>query len=75
MDKNIQKITREISLQMKSHLCLFLLIIRIDLIIAWENYELDLFDLVEELGLNTNFYDFINVEKTAELSDIKKAYR
>ncbi len=60
---------------MKSHLCLFLLIIQIDLIITWENYELDLFDLVEELGLNTNFYDFINVDKTAELTDIKKAYR
>lgn len=60
---------------MKCHLCLFLLIIRIDLIITWENYELDLFDLVEELGLNTNFYDLMGVEKTAELSEIKKAYR
>jgi hypothetical protein len=60
---------------MKSLLCLLLLIIRIDFIITWETYELDLFDLVEELGLNTNFYDFINVEKTAELNEIKKAYR
>jgi len=60
---------------MKSLLCLLLLIIRIDFIISWETYELDLFDLVEELGFNTNFYDFINVEKTAELSEIKKAYR
>lgn len=60
---------------MKSHFCLVLLIIRIDCIFTWENYELDLFDLVEELGVNTNFYDFINVEKTAELSEIKKAYR
>ncbi|CAF1540458.1 unnamed protein product, partial [Adineta steineri] len=60
---------------MKSHLCLFLLIIQIDSIIAWETYELDLFDLVEELGLNTNFYDFIGVEKTAETSEIKRAYR
>ncbi|CAF0780869.1 unnamed protein product [Rotaria sordida] len=60
---------------MKYQLCLLLLIIRIDLISAWETYELDLFDLVEELGLNTNFYDFIGVGKTAELSEIKKAYR
>ncbi|CAF3342742.1 unnamed protein product [Rotaria sp. Silwood1] len=60
---------------MKCQLCIFLLIIRIDLISAWENYELDLFDLVEELGLNTNFYDFIGVGKTAELNEIKKAYR
>jgi hypothetical protein len=45
------------------------------LIFTWENYELDLFDLVEELGVNTNFYDFITVEKTAELPEIKKAYR
>ena len=61
---------------MKSHFCLFLLIIlRIDLVYSWEAYELDLFDLVEELGVNTNFYDFINVEKTAELSEIKRAYR
>jgi len=60
---------------MKSFLCLFIVIIQIKLIITWESYELDLFDLVEELGLNTNFYDFINVEKTAELNEIKKAYR
>lgn len=60
---------------MKSLLCLFIVIIQINSIITWESYELDLFDLVEELGLNTNFYDFINVEKTAELSEIKKAYR
>lgn len=60
---------------MKWHLLLFLLIIRIGFISTWENYELDLFDLVEELGLNTNFYEFIGIEKTAELTDIKKAYR
>ncbi|CAF3255050.1 unnamed protein product [Rotaria socialis] len=60
---------------MKWCVLLFLLVIRIDFISAWENYELDLFDLVEELGVNTNFYDFIGVDKTAELSEIKKAYR
>ena len=64
-----------IFLQMKSQLCLVLLLVRIDLIRSWESYELDLFDLVEELGVNTNFYDFLGVEKTAELGDIKKAYR
>jgi DnaJ-class molecular chaperone len=25
--------------------------------------------------VNTNFYDFLTVEKTAELMEIKKAYR
>jgi hypothetical protein len=60
---------------MNSHWYFLLLIIRIDLIFTWENYELDLFDLVEELGVNTNFYDFLTVEKTAELMEIKKAYR
>ena len=60
---------------MKSQLCLVLLLVRIDLIRSWESYELELFDLVEELGVNTNFYDFLGVEKTAELGDIKKAYR
>lgn len=74
LDKNISK-NEFFSLQMKSHVCLLLLMIRIDCIFTWENYELDLFDLVEELGVNTNFYDFINVEKTAELTEIKKAYR
>ncbi|CAF1256720.1 unnamed protein product [Adineta ricciae] len=60
---------------MKSLWCFVFLFIRINLIVAWESYELDLFDLVEEIGLNTNFYDFIGVEKTAEVSEIKKAYR
>jgi hypothetical protein len=68
---------------MKSQVCspvavlvaLLLLVVRIDPIVSWESYELDLFDLVEELGLSNNFYDFLGVEKTAETSEIKKAYR
>jgi hypothetical protein len=28
---------------------------------CWENYELDLFDLVEDV--NENFYDFFNVKQ------------
>lgn len=44
-------------------------------IVAWESYELDLFDLVEELGINNNFYEFIGIEKNANLADIKRAYR
>lgn len=60
---------------MKSHWCLLFLIIQIDLVYTWENYELDLFDLVEELGVNTNFYDFINVEQNADVTEIKRAYR
>ena len=60
---------------MKSQFYLLVLILRIDCIFTWENYELDLFDLVAELGVNANFYDFINVDKTAEVNEIKKAYR
>lgn len=60
---------------MKSHWCLLFLIIQIDLVYTWENYELDLFDLVEELGVNTNFFDFINVEQNADVTEIKRAYR
>ena len=71
----MKKEKKYVSLQMKSQFYLLVLILRIDCIFTWEYYELDLLDLVEELGVNTNFYDFINVDKTAEVNEIKKAYR
>ena len=78
LDKNLTEkpnSTTKLSLQMKSPWFLLLLLAHVDLIVGWEAYELDLFDLVEEIGLSTNFYEFLGVEKTAETSEIKKAYR
>ncbi|CAF1082727.1 unnamed protein product [Didymodactylos carnosus] len=58
---------------MKHNCIVLILLFIINLCVGWESYELDLFDLVEEL--NTNFYQFIGVEPTSEVSDIKRAYR
>jgi hypothetical protein len=60
---------------MKSHVCFVVLLMRIHLVVAWESYELDLFDLVEEIGVNNNFYRFLSIDNHAESSEIKKAYR
>ncbi|VDK69677.1 unnamed protein product [Dibothriocephalus latus] len=40
---------------------------------AWDSKELEMFDLVEEL--DRTFYEFMSIERTASLSDIKRAYR
>lgn len=40
---------------------------------CWESYELDLFDLVEEV--NQNFYEFMGISPNSEPNEIKKAYR
>jgi len=37
--------------------------------------ELDLFDLVEEVGVQTSFYEFIGVEPDASTKEIKSRYR
>ena len=37
--------------------------------------EMDLFDLVEEIGLHTNFYEFIELTADATKQQIKKQYR
>ncbi|XP_033103272.1 dnaJ homolog subfamily C member 1-like [Anneissia japonica] len=42
--------------------------------LAWDNEELELFDLVEEI-LPQTFYDFLGIEQTATSSDVRKAYR
>lgn len=40
---------------------------------CWEDYELDLFDLVEEL--NQNFYDYFEVSHEVTSAELKKRYR
>ncbi|XP_031828966.1 dnaJ homolog subfamily C member 1 [Nomia melanderi] len=40
---------------------------------AWDNDELEVFDVVEEV--NQNFYDVLGVPQTANASEIKKAFR
>jgi len=40
---------------------------------AWDNDQLEIFDLVEEI--NENFYTLLGVEENAETSEIRKAYR
>lgn len=37
--------------------------------------ELDLFDLVEDVGIDINFYDFIGLTADATTKEIKKQYR
>lgn len=56
-------------------LLLLLVLLHIEPIVTWESYELDLFDLVEELGLNNNFYQFLSVDSRADVAEIKRAYR
>lgn len=43
------------------------------LCLAWENGDLELFDLVEEI--QQNFYQFMGVEQDASSAEIRKAYR
>ncbi|KAL5109490.1 hypothetical protein TcWFU_009707 [Taenia crassiceps] len=40
---------------------------------AWDQSDLEMFDLMEEM--DTNFYDFLNVPTAASSSEIKRAYR
>lgn len=40
---------------------------------AWDNEELEVFDVVEEV--NQNFYEVLGVPQAANASDIKKAFR
>ncbi|CAH8453778.1 unnamed protein product [Schistosoma turkestanicum] len=40
---------------------------------AWDSGELQMFDLVEEV--KENFYDFLGVPQTADIPEIKRAYR
>jgi len=40
---------------------------------AWDNEELDLFDLVEEV--NRNFYDVMEIDQSATTAEVRKAYK
>ncbi len=44
--------------------------------IAFDNDELEIFDLVEEVNtINKNFYEYMEVDNSATTSEIRKAYR
>merc|ERR1711884_263378 len=40
---------------------------------CWESYEMDLFDLVEEV--NANFYDYLGVTQEVTAKELKSTYR
>ena len=43
---------------------------------AWDNDEMDIFDLVEEVNtINQNFYEYMELTPEATTSEIRKAYR
>ncbi|KDR23191.1 dnaJ homolog subfamily C member 1 [Zootermopsis nevadensis] len=50
-----------------------LLMFVLDAIHCWDNEELEIFDLVEEV--NTNFYTLLGVPENADASEIRRAYR
>uniref|UniRef100_A0A336MK67 CSON000418 protein n=1 Tax=Culicoides sonorensis TaxID=179676 RepID=A0A336MK67_CULSO len=58
-------------------LWLFLIsvIVQNSLVHGWDNEELEIFDLVEEIGVEKSFYKVLNVEQSASLSEIKRAFR
>lgn len=40
---------------------------------CWKDYEMDLFDLVEEVGMN--FYELYGISKDSDSNEVRKAYR
>lgn len=52
---------------------LLVLSLSFDAVQCWDNEELEIFDLVEEV--NTNFYTLLGVAENADASEIRKAYR
>jgi len=50
-----------------------LLVLFVSSVNAWDEYELELFDLVEDV--NQNFYEFLGIKQDASSTDIRKAYR
>lgn len=51
----------------------YIILLLVPLITAWESFEPDLFDLVEEVG--ENFYKFFGIDQNADSNAIRKAYR
>ena len=43
--------------------------------LCWDSDEMDVFDLVEEVGVNRNFYEVMGLEQTATKGEGKKAYK
>ena len=58
---------------MNNHFPLLSCLLLLPSIFAWDNDQLEIFDLVEEI--NENFYSLLDVAETAETSEIRKAYR
>ncbi|CAI2724832.1 unnamed protein product [Schistosoma spindalis] len=52
---------------------IFFLALLCEKVSSWHSGELQMFDLVEEV--KDNFYDFLGVTQTADISEIKRAYR
>jgi len=56
-----------------THSLLFISLFLVTYVTCWESYELDLFDLVEEIG--ENFYDYFGVSPNVDSSELRKTYR
>lgn len=52
----------------------FCLVLSANGILAWGTAEMEIFDLVEELG-STTFYQLLNVSQDASAAEIRRAYR
>ncbi|XP_013397633.1 dnaJ homolog subfamily C member 1 [Lingula anatina] len=58
----------------KRYICvIFLVLLCLSYVIAWDNEDLEVFDAVEEV--NENFYELLGVDQTATAGDIRRAYR
>ena len=53
-----------------------LFILSFGVVHAWDDAEMDIFDLVEEVNsINQNFYEYMELTQEATTSEIRKAYR
>ena len=58
---------------MNSVLLISVLFIAVGVSHAWESWEMDLFELVEDV--NQDFYEFLGVERGVKPNVLKKVYR
>ncbi|XP_055298276.1 uncharacterized protein F54F2.9 [Sitodiplosis mosellana] len=54
---------------------LTLIALNVDIVSAWDQDEIEIYDLVEEIGIEKNFYTILKVEQTATSAEIRKAFR